>query len=666
MDLKEQIIAASAAMDTPLTSKGLPGIVLVGHPNVGKSVLFHALTGRYAMVSNFPGTTVEMTYADMKFENRQWTVFDTPGVVSMPPRTEDEMVTRDALLKYKPQVMIQVADAKDLSRSLHLTLELSEYRIPMILALNMTDEAESRGITVDAARLSRLLGIPVVKTIAVNGEGIAALRAKIPEARVPGVKPRYEGSVERLLDETAELLGLTNTPLEAAGPVSLFMKDAGAEFYLEAAAGRQAVENAKKFVEEKKLRLARPFELLRYEARQSVVQEIAGEVLLKREIKKSGVSAILGLWCLRPFPGYLIALFVLYLLYEFVGVFGAGTLVGILEENFFGEWVNPAVTSFVRTVLPWTFVQDFFVGEYGIFTMALTYALALIFPIVTTFFIFFGILEDSGYLPRLAVMLDRMFRLIGLNGKAVLPMVLGLGCGTMSTVTTRVLDTKKEKILVSLLLTLAVPCSAQLGVIFGMAGGVSGRVLLLWFGVVMMSMLLVGWGASRIIPGGRPPLLVQIPPLRLPKASNVFKKVTTRLTWYSQEVIPLFMAATAALFVLDKLHLLKKITAGMAPVVVNFLGLPEKAAEAFLIGFLRRDYGAAGFFDLAQQGLMDARQVAVSMVLVTLFMPCVAHMLVTYRERGAKTTALIFTFVMSYALLVGAAINQLLLKFPIV
>lgn len=666
MDLKDQIIAASAAADIPLTSKGLPGLVLVGHPNVGKSVLFHALTGRYAMVSNFPGTTVEMTHADMKFEDRQWTVFDTPGVVAMPPRTEDEMVTRSALLKYKPKAMIQVADAKDLARSLHLTLELSEYRIPMVLALNMSDEAETRGITIDAARLSSLLGIPVVKTIAVNGEGIGTLRAKIPQARVPRVRLRYDSSIGKILDETADLLGLMDKPLGVLGPVSLFMNDAGVEPYLEASAGKPALENAKRFVEEKKRRLARPFELLRYEARQSVVQEIAGEVLLKKEIKKSGFSALLGLWCLRPFPGYLIALFVLYLLYEFVGVFGAGTLVGLLEENFFGGWVNPAVTSFVRAALPWAFLQDFLVGEYGIFTMALTYALALIFPIVTTFFIFFGVLEDSGYLPRLAVMLDRMFRLIGLNGKAVLPMVLGLGCGTMSTVTTRVLDTNKEKILVSLLLTLAVPCSAQLGVIFGMAGGVSPRVLVLWFAVVMVSMLLVGWGAARVIPGGRPPLLVQIPPLRLPKASNVFKKVTARLTWYSQEVIPLFMAATAVLFVLDKLHLLKKITSGMAPVVVNLLGLPEKAAEAFLIGFLRRDYGAAGLFDLAQQGLMDARQVAVSMVLVTLFMPCVAHMLVTYRERGAKVTALIFIFVMSYALLVGAAINQLLLKFPIV
>lgn len=665
MDLKEQIIAASAAMEIPLTSKGFPGLVLVGHPNVGKSVLFHALTGRYAMVSNFPGTTVEMTHADMKFGDRHYTVFDTPGVVSLPPRTEDEMVTRDALLKYKPEVMIQVADAKDLVRSLHLTLELSEYRIPMVLALNMADEAESRGIMIDAERLGRLLGIPVVKTIAVSGEGVAALRAKIAEADIPRVRPRYDSSIENIFDETAVLLGLKGRPLGILGPVSLFMKDAGTESFLEAAAGKEALDNARRYVEEKSRRLARPIELLRYEARQTVVQEIAGEVLLRKEIKKSGFAAALGLWCLRPFPGYAIALFVLYLLYEFVGVFGAGTLVGLLEENFFGGWLNPVVTEFVRAVVPWTFLQDFFVGEYGIFTMALTYALALIFPIVTTFFIFFGVLEDSGYLPRLAVMLDRFFRLIGLNGKAVLPMVLGLGCGTMSTVTTRVLDTKKEKILVSLLLTLAVPCSAQLGVIFGMSGGVSPRVLVLWFTVVMLSMMMVGWGAARIIPGGRPPLLVQIPPLRLPKASNVFKKVTSRLTWYSQEVIPLFMTATAVLFVLDKLHWLKKITSGMSPVVVGFLGLPEKAAEAFLIGFLRRDYGAAGLFDLAQQGLMDSRQVAVSMVLVTLFMPCVAHMLVTYRERGARATALIFIFVMSYALLVGAGINQLLLNFPI-
>lgn len=666
MESKTNSGSGVETVSVPPAAAALDSLVLAGHPNVGKSVLFHALTGRYAMVSNFPGTTVEMTHADMKTGDRRWRVYDTPGVVSLPPRTEDEAVTRAVLLRYQPSLLVQVADAKDLVRSLHLTLELSEYGLPMVLVLNMADEAEARGIRIDEQRLSKILGIPVVKTVAVNGEGVQALRASLSEARIPKVKPRYDRSIEELLAAVEKTLGLEGRPLGRLGAVSLFMKDPGVKTFLEPESGREPLDKAAAFAEEKKLRLARPFELLRYEARQSVIQEITGEVLQKKETGNSGFSARLGLWCLRPFPGYLIVLAVLWALYEFVGVFGAGTLVGLLEENFFGQWVNPAVTSFVREVLPWKFVQDFFVGEYGIFTMALTYALALIFPIVTTFFIFFGLLEDSGYLPRLAVMLDRMFRLMGLNGKAVLPMVLGLGCGTMATVTTRVLDTNKEKILVSILLTLAVPCSAQLGVIFGMAGGVSPRVLLIWFGVVMISMILVGWGASRVIPGGRPPLLVQIPPLRLPKASNVFKKVTARLTWYSQEVIPLFMAATAALFILDQLHVLKKITAAMSPVVVGFLGLPEKSAEAFLIGFLRRDYGAAGLFDLAQQGLMDARQVTVSMVLVTLFMPCVAHMLVTCRERGVKMTALIFAFVMSYAILMGAAINQLLIRFPLI
>lgn len=652
-------------LDAP-SGEALRGLVLAGHPNVGKSVLFHALTGRYAMVSNFPGTTVDMLQADMKTAQGRWRVYDTPGVVSMPPRTEDEAVSRAVLMSQNPSLAVQVADAKDLGRSLHLTLELSEYGLPMILVLNMADEAQDRGLILDEERLEKILGIPVIKTVAVNGEGIAKLRSRLCEARELKIRPRYDSSVEALLAEAQKKLGLENSRLGFLGAVSLFLGDAGIAEFLAPRCQPECVQEARLFAEEQKRRLARPFELLRYEARQSVIQEITGEVLHQQPSGKKGFASALGLWCLRPFPGYGIALGVIWVLYEFVGVFGAGTLVGFFENELFGRWVNPWLTSWVQAVIPWPVLQDFLTGEYGLFTMALTYALALIFPIVTTFFIFFGVLEDSGYLPRLAVMLDRLFRLMGLNGKAVLPMVLGLGCGTMATVTTRVLDTQKEKLLVSILLTLAVPCSAQLGVILGMSGGLSGRVLLIWFSVVMASMILVGWAASRVIPGGRPPLLVQIPPLRLPKVSNVFKKVTARLTWYSREVIPLFLAATAVLFTLDQLHLLKRITRAFSPLVVGLLGLPEKSAEAFLIGFLRRDYGAAGLFDLAQRGLMNPRQAAVSMILVTLFMPCVAHMLVTCRERGVKTTAVIFAFVMTYAILMGAAVNQFLLVFPLV
>jgi len=292
--------------------------------------------------------------------------------------------------------------------------------------------------------------------------------------------------------------------------------------------------------------------------------------------------------------------------------------------------------------------------------MALTYAFALILPIVTTFFLFFSFLEDSGYLPRLAVMMDRFFRLMGLNGRAVLPMVLGLGCDTMATVTTRIMDTKKEKIILSLLLTLAVPCSAQLGAILGMAAGLSWRVWFIWIGVLSGTMMLVGWAAAKVIPGSRSPFLVELPPLRLPKFGNIAKKVKMRLKWYTKEVIPLFVLATFVLFILDKIHLLSRITTLASPFVVGFLGLPALATESFLIGFFRRDYGAAGFFQMAQAGLLDPRQVAVSMVVITLFMPCVAHLLITIKERGFRVAMLISAFVFGFALLVGGSLNWIL------
>lgn len=663
-DIQNTSSVCAPVMDD-VALKKLPKIILVGHPNVGKSVLFHALTGRYAMVSNFPGTTVDMLSADTKINGKQWMVIDTPGVVALPPRTEDEAVTRDSILHYKPEVLIQVADAKDLNRTLHLVLDLAEYKIPMVLALNMADESRDRGIAIDCARLSHILGFPVIETVAVNGEGIHNLKTKINEAAQPKVRPRYDSSVETILKETASFLKPMNSDTARLIAVSLFLNDEGVLKHYKISEKDTWLTPLREQVAQVRLRWARPFEVLRFEARQTVVQEILGEVLQKKETSNTRFLGRLGLWCLRPWPGYAIALGALYLLYEFVGVFGAQTLVGFFEQTFFGKWLNPVLTLIVQKTIPWILIQDFLVGPYGIFTMAVTYALALILPIVTTFFIFFGILEDSGYLPRLAVMLDRVFRLIGLNGKAVLPMVLGLGCGTMATVTTRILGTSKEKILVSLLLTLAVPCSAQLGVIFGMAGGVSFMVLLIWFLVITWSMMLVGWSASKIIPGGRPPLLVQIPPLRLPQASNVFKKVTARLKWYSKEVIPLFLIATAVLFVLDKLKWLVILRNWCAPVVVHFLGLPVESTDAFIIGFLRRDYGAAGLFDLAQKGLMNPRQVLVSMVLVTLFMPCIAHMLVTLKERGAKVTTVIFVFVMTYAILVGAAVNWIVARFGI-
>jgi ferrous iron transport protein B len=307
------------------------------------------------------------------------------------------------------------------------------------------------------------------------------------------------------------------------------------------------------------------------------------------------------------------------------------------------------------------FIHDFLVGEYGLITMAVSYALAIVLPIVTTFFLMFSVLEDSGYLPRLAVMVNRVFRSMGLNGKAVLPMILGLGCDTMATMTTRILETRKERLITTLLLALAVPCSAQLGVLLAMMAAISLQAAVFWLVLLVVIMVTVGWLAARLVKGETSDFILELPPVRRPQLSNVCIKTVARLEWYLKEVVPLFMIGTAVLFFLDKLRLLGKIAAWGEPVVTGWLGLPKETATAFLVGFLRRDFGAVYLLDAATgpDKTLSAHQVLVAMVTITLFMPCVATLFMIARELGKKTAAWITIFVFVFAFVVGGAVNHL-------
>ncbi|HET9300446.1 MAG TPA: nucleoside recognition domain-containing protein, partial [Candidatus Polarisedimenticolaceae bacterium] len=311
-------------------------------------------------------------------------------------------------------------------------------------------------------------------------------------------------------------------------------------------------------------------------------------------------------------------------------------------------------------VVPTAFLQDMLVGQYGVITMALTYALALILPIVATFFLAFGVLEDSGYLPRLAVMVHRVFKKMGLNGKAVLPMVLGLGCDTMATVTTRILETPKERMLVILLLALGVPCSAQLTVVLMMLGSLSPLAMLIWLGIVCGVIVLVGAAAARILPGRGSDFVLELPPLRVPGLRNIAVKTMARLEWYLKEAVPLFVLGTLLLFLADRLRLLGGIERMAAPVVVGVLGLPRETAEAFVIGFLRRDFGAAGLYRMAEAGTLSPVQVLVAVVVITLFIPCIANFFMMVKERGWKFGLAAAAFIFPFSLAVGGALHWLL------
>lgn len=367
---------------------------------------------------------------------------------------------------------------------------------------------------------------------------------------------------------------------------------------------------------------------------------------------------------INPFSGVPILLLVLYYgIYKFVGEFGAGTLVDFIETDIFEKIINPWITQIFTSIIPWQAFRDLFVGEYGMITLGVRYAVALILPIVTTFFIAFAIIEDSGYLPRLALLIDRLFKKIGLTGRAVIPMVLGLGCDTMATMVTRTLPTKRERIIATILLALAIPCSAQLGVILSLLEG-NPKGLWVWVGIVGLIFLLVGFLSSLVLPGEAPSFYMEIPPLRLPKLSNVLIKTYTRVKWYFTEIFPMFILASVFIWIGQLSGLFYLLTKALE-YPIHWLGLPDKAAVAFLFGFFRRDYGVAGLYDIKKAGLLSGNQLVVACVTLTLFLPCIAQFLMTIKERGYKTGVAISVFILFFSFSVGFLVNFLLNIFKI-
>jgi len=734
-------------------------IVLVGNPNVGKSVIFSLITGKYAVVSNYPGTTVEVTRCHMRIDGQPCEIIDTPGVNSLVPQSEDEKVTRDVILASRPDAIIQIGDAKNLRRTLFLTLQLAEFGIPMILNLNMIDDCRARGIEIDTAGIEAWLGIPVNTSIATMGVGIHQLLRLIPKAAVPrhpgGFDPRltdparalfppgvppalgvewllnresadlgavktmvsqdqmarlqiladelnqrpsisprthFDSARNRLLDEWIPRLKTQHSATPGSRPAmlgyrtSLALLGAGVAAHLAhwilpllgvttpvAQVGRllQSIMPATAAVStgwtgrlftatDGPGLLVGEFGLLHPLLTVMMFQLLPAFLPLFYLLKQYPQFALdMDRQSRRPVVGLGILAVCLSMVYVFVGVVGAQILVGFMEDRLFGDVLNPAMARLIGWI-PSLFVQDLITGPYGLWSMGLTYAVAIVLPIVGAFFLAFGFLEDSGYLPRLAILVNQVFRRIGLSGKAVLPMVLGLGCGTMATMTTRILNSPKERLIAILLLALGIPCSAQLGVILGIIAGVSLLVPLVLAAVVAGQMLLVGFLASRLLPGERSDFILELPPIRYPVWKNILTKTRLRVIWFLLEAVPLFLLGTLILFTMDRLHWLQALTTAVQPVVQHFLGLPPDAATVFVMGLIRRDYGAVGLFDMVQHGALTANQLAVALVVLTLFVPCVANTFVIFKEQGLKRAAAIVSFVIVVAVLTGGMVHGLL------
>lgn len=600
-------------------------VALVGNPNVGKSALFGALTGRYAEVSNYPGTTVGV----MVGRFRDWRVIDTPGSYSLSPFTEEERVTRDVLLG-ACDIVVNVVDAVHLERDLFLTQHLIDAGAPVVVALNMLDDAQARGIRIDVGELSRALGVPVVPVRPFQRGGVARLGQALSRAR-QGRKTPY---VQQLLAahkseapsdwrQTARtLLWLENDP------------DAAAQLGREAADYRDAI----------------------YTARRQHAAQLAARVLRRQGAARPTFAARLDQWLIAPLPGLLALAAFLGLLYLLVGVFVAQTVVGFTEDVLMGEWIVPRLAALFASFLdPDGFIYDLLAGEFGLATMTLTYLGGLLLPLVAAFYLTMSFIEDTGYLPRLAVLADRLMGRLGLNGQAVIPLILGFGCTTMAIMTTRILGTRRERWIATVLLCLAVPCSAQLGVTTVLLLPLGAKYALLYAGSLILVFLLAGLLLNRAWPGASSGLLLDLPPLRRPRLGNLVRKTWLKTKHFLREAGPIFAAGAALLTLLTRTGLMDALARLAEPVTAGWLRLPAASARAFLMGLMRRDFGVAGLYDLP----LTPEQTVVAAVTMTLFVPCIASLLMVMKERGKAAGFAMVLAVVGAAVLVGGVLARL-------
>lgn len=542
-------------------------------------MVFNSLTRRYVEVSNYPGTTVEVSRG--KWQGH--TVLDTPGVYGLTGANDEERLAQEII--DKAQIIVNVVDATRLRRDLFLTLHLLNLGRPMLVVVNMMDEARRTGRVPNLTRLQAELGVPVLPAAAVRGEGMAELARALGKLCSQGGKGRAAKGKEDLRARANEIYDSVSGP----------------------------------------------------------------EVMVE--------LSPLDKWLTQPLTGLLTGVAVMAAIWWVLGGLVADKLVAFTEGVVMNRWLIPPLVRGLQLLLPGKgLLEAILVGEFGVLTMALAYGVGLLLPLVFSFYLLLAVLEDSGYMPRLAVLLDNTFRPLGLNGKAVIPLILGFGCVTMAVVSTRVLSSRRERIILTFLLGLAVPCSAQTGITAMMLVSMGLGWVALYAGVLLTVFLTGGILLNKIMPGQAPGLFLELPRLRWPRPGNILRKSWAKSRAFLKDALPLFALGAILVTVLDYFHILTWLEQAMAPLTSGWLKLPPQVMGSFIMGIIRRDFGAAGLHALGLAG----PQLFVALMTMTLFVPCIATVLVTVKEHGLLIGLAIWVGSLLTAFLIGGLLAALL------
>ncbi len=567
-------------------------ILLMGNPNVGKSVIFSRLTGVRVIASNYPGTTVGYTRGFYKFGEEIAEVIDVPGTYTLEPTSEAEEVASEMLKT--GDIVINVVDATNLERNLYLTLQLLEKKVPMIVALNMWDDTEHRGIHIDLDKLREILGVPVIPTVAVTGQGIKELGENIHSATSPDVPTRTNderwATIGNIISQVQTITHRHHTWLER-------LSDASA----------------------------------------------------------------------KPLPGIAIAAAILIGAFFLVRLVGESLISYVFDPLFSNLW-TPVILKFSNLLGGSGFFHDILLGKvtgieidyvesFGLLTTGLYVPFAMVLPYIVSFYLVLGLLEDVGYLPRLAILMDTIMHRLGLHGYAIIPSMLGLGCNVPAILATRILESKRERFIAATLISIAIPCAALQAMVVGLVGPYGIQYVAIVYGTLFIVWIILGIIINRFARGISPELLIEVPPYRLPPWKTVLQKLWMRSSGFLKEAIPIILGAVLIINVLYYLNVFDAIANFTAPVVTGLLGLPKEAVTAIVIGFLRKDVALGMLAPLA----LSPGQLVVGSVVLAMFFPCIATFVVLLRELGIINLLKSAVIMVISALLVGGLLNLILL-----
>ena len=540
-------------------------VLLMGNPNVGKSVIFSKLTGTSVTASNYPGTTVEYTEGQMRYEGEDVEIIDVPGTYTLDPTNQAEEVAVDMI--EKGDLIINVVDATNLERHLNLTLQLLERDIPVIVALNLWDETKHKGIDINLEKLRKELGVPVIPTVAIKSKGIKELIDNFHYREITDVD---YGTSEKRWAEIGKIID----------------------------------------------------EVQRIEPRHHTFLELLEEYTIK------------------PLTGIPFMFLVLYLTFKVIRFIGEG-LIGYVTEPFFINFYRPLLVKLSEFLGSGGIIHDILVGQlvegsinleqsFGLLSTAVYIPFAAVLPYIISFYLVLGILEDSGYLPRLAVLVDNIMHKVGLHGFSIIPMILGLGCNVPAALSVRSLESRREKFIASTLMAISIPCMAQIAMIFGLLGPFGGKYVIYVFAMLVFVWIIVGLILNKLLPGYSNDLLLEVPSFRLPDPLTILKKLWMRIVSFLKEAIPFMLLGVIIVNFLYTLGIFEIMANGLGPIIKNVFGLPQEAISALLMGFLRKDL-AMGM--LAPLGL-SAKQLVVASTILAVYFPCIATFVVLVRELG--------------------------------